>query len=178
MSDQRPLPSSDYERWIYENNRETAHRQHDSNRELFHYVNKASLEGANLALRTLVIINGGAAIAILTFLGGVSAKQTVDFSKIGIVAATIKWFAFGVALAVVAMAFSYLASYTMAGAVNSMKATYEHPYLVEGPKSKLWRGWNISFHVIAVLVAIASLIFFLVGMFSASDAVKHLLAKP
>jgi hypothetical protein len=164
-------------RWRHEINREDAHRQHDSNRELFHYVNKASLDGANLALRTLVIINGGAAIAILTFLGGISAKQTVDFLKVGLVAATIKWFALGVALAVIAMALSYLTSYTMAGAINSMKATFDHPYLVEGPKFRTWRYWNIGFHITAVLFAVASLVFFLIGMFDASDAVKHLLAK-
>jgi hypothetical protein len=176
MSEPQSKSSSDPDRWAYEINRENAHRQHDSNRELFHYVNKATLECANLALKTLVLINGGAAIAVLTFLGGVSAKQTIDFSKVGVVAATIKWFAFGVALAVAGMALSYLTSYTMAGAITNMKAIYERPFLVEGPKFKVWRRWNIGFHIVGLFVAIASLVFFLIGMFSASDAVKHLLA--
>jgi hypothetical protein len=61
----------------------------------------------------LVLINGGAAIAILTFLGGVASKERIDFVKVGVVADTLKWFAFGVALAVLGMAFAYLTNFAM-----------------------------------------------------------------
>jgi hypothetical protein len=38
---------------------------------------------ANLTLRTFVVINGGAAIAILTFLSGVAAKEKIDLRRSG-----------------------------------------------------------------------------------------------
>jgi hypothetical protein len=61
-------------KWKYELNREDAKRAHDSNRDFHTYVNKIAMENANLALRTLVIINGGAAIAVLGFLGAIATK--------------------------------------------------------------------------------------------------------
>ncbi|ABE62928.1 hypothetical protein Nham_2131 [Nitrobacter hamburgensis X14] len=170
-------PPFDRAKWTYELNRENAHRQHDATRELFHYINKASIEAGNIALKTLVVINGSAAITILTFLGGVAAKREIDFLKVANVASTIKWFAFGVALAVLAMALSYLTNYTMAGTIASKRATYEHPFIVDGPKFRTWRRWNILFHIAAVLVAFVSLGLFVYGMFLTSDAVRHPLAS-
>jgi hypothetical protein len=52
---------------------------------------------------------------------------------------------------------------------------WEHPYVTDGPKSKYWRRANRSFHVAAIFVAIGSLAMFMVGMFSTSDAITHLL---
>src|SRR3982074_2857664 len=102
MSEQPPT----FEERKYGNDllREDAHRAHDQNTEFHTYVNKEAVGAANLTLRTLVLINGGAAIAVLTFLGGVASKDKIDFLKVGVVAGTIRWFAFGVALAVAGMA--------------------------------------------------------------------------
>jgi hypothetical protein len=59
----------------------------------------------------LIVINGGAAIAILTFLGGVASKEKIDFTKVGAVADTIRYFATGVALALVGMVLSYFTNF-------------------------------------------------------------------
>ena len=91
-------------KWLHDLKRDDAKRAHDANRDFHSYVNTEAVGSSNLTLRTLVIINGGAAIAVLTFLGGVAAKDKVDFAQVGLVAGTIKWFAFGVALAVFGMA--------------------------------------------------------------------------
>ena len=154
-------------------NREDAHRAHDKNEEFHSYVNKAAMETATLSLRTLVVINGGAAIAILTFLGGVASKEKIDFAKVGLVADTLKWFAFGVAFAVFGIALAYLTNFAMASVSSSMAKKWEHPYVSDGPKTKRWRRINLAFHISAILVAIGSLVLFLVGMFAASDAVNQ-----
>lgn len=62
-------PQTEDAKWVHGLNREDAHRAHDKSEEFHSYVNKAAIEAANLSLRTLVVINGGAAIASLTFLG-------------------------------------------------------------------------------------------------------------
>jgi hypothetical protein len=49
--------------------------RHDANREFHTYINKGTADTANLTLRTLVVINGGAAIAVLTFLGGLKHRD-------------------------------------------------------------------------------------------------------
>src|ERR1700676_1320142 len=89
-------------KWKVEKVREEAHRAHD-NRVAFHnYVNQAAMESANIALKTLIVINGGAAIAILTFLGGVASKDKIDIAHVTPVAMTIRYFAIGVALTLAA----------------------------------------------------------------------------
>lgn len=176
MAEQQP--PFNYAKWQHEMNRQDAQRAHDVNTDFHTYVNKAAMDTANLTLRTLIVINGGAAIAVLTFLGGVAAKERIDFTRVGVVAGTLRWFAFGVAMAVVGLALSYLTQFAMTGVANAMLKTYEHPYVSKGPNYGRWRAWNIFFHIAAVGAALASLLLFLNGMFQASHAITHLLAKP
>jgi hypothetical protein len=164
-------------KWKHELQRDDAKRAHDISAEFHTYTNKAAMEGANLALRTLIVINGGAAIAILTFLGGVASKDKIDFTKVGAVANTIRYFAIGVALALVGMALAYVTNYLMAEVERAKRKIWEHPYLEETPHSQRMRRLNIGFHVAAFLAAFVSLILFVVGMFAASDKITHLLVK-
>lgn len=164
-------------RWQHELKREDAKRAHDVSHEFHTYTNKAAIDGANLALRTLIVINGGAAVAILTFLGGVASKDKIDFSEVGAVADTIKYFAIGVALALAGMALSYFTNLFMAGVEGTKIKIWEHPFLQETPRSKLMRKLNLVFHVAAFSASMASLVLFMVGMFAASDKITHLLAK-
>jgi hypothetical protein len=187
MTDQGPPPFEerkwatdlqiDERKWLHELRRDDAKRAHDANRDFHTYVNKSTIDTSSLTLRTLVIINGGAAIAVLTFLGGIASKDKVDFGQVGLVAGTIKWFAFGVALSVFGMALAYLTNYAIAGVANSLLNNWEHPYLSDGPKTKLWRRANRIFHVAAIFASIGSLVLFLIGMFTASNAITHMLSK-
>jgi hypothetical protein len=164
-------------KWKHELQRDDAKRAHDTSAEFHAYTNKAAMDGASLALRTLIVINGGAAIAILTFLGGVASKDKSDFTKVGAVADTIQYFAIGVALALVGMALAYFTNYFMAAVEGAKRRIWEHPYLKETPRSKQLRKLNIGFHVAAFLAASVSLILFVVGMFAASDEITNLLVK-
>ncbi len=103
------------------------------------------METANLTLRTLVVVDGGAAIAVLAFLGGVAAKEKVDFAQVGLVAGTIKWFAFGVALAVFGIALSYLTNLATVEIASSQINSWDHPHVADGPKTKFWRHTKRAF---------------------------------
>jgi hypothetical protein len=164
-------------KWLHDLKRDDAKRAHDTNRNFHTYVNKGTVDTANLTLRTLVIINGGAAIAVLTFLGGLAGKEKTGFGQVGVVAGSIKWFAFGVALAVFGIALAYLTNFASAGIASSQVNSWEHPYVTDGPKTKYWRRTNRSFHIAAIIVAIGSIVMFMVGMFSTSDAITHLFEK-
>src|SRR4051812_17336398 len=99
---------------------------------------RLQIESANLVMRTLVVINGGAAIAILTFLGGISARDKIDFTKVGPVTESLKWFAAGVAVTVFAMGLAYVTQYTMVGTANAMEMISETPFLKRGPRYGRW----------------------------------------
>jgi hypothetical protein len=170
-------PSFEEKDQLHDLVREDAHRAHDNSVAFHTYVNQATIESANIALKTLIVINGGAAIAVLTFLGGIASKDKIDFASVAAVAYTIRYFAFGVALTLAAMAFSYLTNYLMAGIEMSRLRTFTHPYVSEGPTTANKKWWNRVFHILSFGSALASLILFLIGMYSASDNIAHLLVK-
>jgi hypothetical protein len=61
----------------------------------------------------------------------------------------------------------------MAGIAASQTKKWEPPYVEPGPNTPVWRRFNISFHIAAVVAGLASLIFFVVGMLSVRDAIAH-----
>lgn len=170
----QPALPFDQHKWAYEQNIQFAHRVHDTNNDFHKYVNQATIDTSNLAMRTLILINGGAAIAVLTFLGAVASKDKIDLTQVTHVATTIRWFAFGVASAILSMGTSYATHYATAGAAISMKKSYEHPFVNNGPTTKRWMAVRTIFHVASVGLALASLSLFLTGMFKASSAVANL----
>jgi hypothetical protein len=54
--------------------REDAHRAHDANKEAATAMNEAAVNTGQLVARTLVLINGGAAAAILAFLASIISQ--------------------------------------------------------------------------------------------------------
>lgn len=91
MTNQPPSspPNLDLQKWAHEQNTKAAERAHDKSEEFVLQVNEAAINGSNLALRMAMLINGGAAVALLTFVGGLSGEQKRA------VAATLNWFAGG-----------------------------------------------------------------------------------
>ena len=89
------------------------------------WSNKAAIDNANHALRTLILINGGAAIAILAFLGAVISSDTNQFADdIVVVTSPIAWFAWGVALATLGMAFAYFTNYCITTSIQEREHFY------------------------------------------------------
>jgi hypothetical protein len=70
---------------------------------------RAVFEYAQLTIRSMLLANGGGALAILTFLGNYLEKSDKNFDLLkSILAAAAVMFALGVASAVLASAFAYL----------------------------------------------------------------------
>lgn len=60
----------------------TAERAHDTVTDFASKTNTAAVEAANLALRTAMLINGGAAISVLAFIGGLASRDKVSLQAI------------------------------------------------------------------------------------------------
>jgi hypothetical protein len=142
-----PQPPSDYQRWIHELKRRDAERAHDKIDEFHRYANEAAVRTADLALRMAMLINGGAAIAVLAFIGGLLSKDKIAAGQLANMATSLAWFAYGVVIPVAGMALSYLTNYCMAAVASSQRKNWEHPYVEPGPKTARWRLFNIIFHV-------------------------------
>lgn len=170
MSDQQqpPQPPFDFQKWVHEMKRQDAQRVHDTSNQFHTYINTAAIETANLTLRMAMLINGGAAVALLSFVAGFAPNQKRA------VADSLVWFAWGVVAAVVGLALAYFTNYCMVGIEGSRIRKWEHPYIEDGPITHRWRMANRIFHVAAVIVGLASIVFFVVGMFQIRGAIKLL----
>ncbi|MDE1967506.1 MAG: hypothetical protein KGI92_01250 [Alphaproteobacteria bacterium] len=121
---------------------------------------RAVIDFANSAIKLLVLVNGGAVIAILTFLGNLVAKQDSDTAVVGASGFAITYFVVGLAAAVTAAAAAYLSQVCF----------------TELSTEKRKKGWGNLFRAIGLATALVSLICFSVGAWVASDALTHLSA--
>jgi hypothetical protein len=154
-----------WQRWKYELDLAVAHRAHDIANEFQKWSNDAALNNANIALRTLVLINGGAAVALLAFVGSLATAVNEFEANVAVLAAPLQWFAFGVALAAFGIGLAYFTNYCTTGSSAASEHTYEHPFIKSTKASKRWRLAAITFQVLAVASAVTSLVLFVCGMF-------------
>src|SRR5262245_36216558 len=156
-------------KWLHEQqNAQVAQRAHDRSNEFARQINEAAINAANLTLRMALLVNGGAAAVLLTFVGSLPAEQRRA------VAATLDWFAWGVAAAVAGLACAYFTNHGLAVQERSKTFTDVPPYVIDGANTKHWRHVVLVFRVLAIIVGSASVVLFLVGMLS----VRGALTKP
>jgi hypothetical protein len=110
-------------------------------------------DDANHTLRMLLLINGGAPIAVLAFICALPKDAQIDGLKLTTITTSIVWFACGAASAIVAMGVCYLTCILVeSGGQQAL------------PRSQKWHTPAVFFQVATVAVAFTSLGLFLVGM--------------
>lgn len=164
MPQSERAPLTEHQRWEYEQNRSIAEREHDQQEESFRHMNETAISASHIALRTLLLINGGAAISLLSFDGRLPSAQAKA------VAATLLWFALGVVATTFAMALTYFTHLSMAGWLASKMRSYNPPFVTDGPKTSQWARRKWVCHTLAAMAALTSLALFVIGMFAVRAA--------
>lgn len=155
----------EHDKWKYELDRAAAERAHDQELDFFNRINEATVNAGVHVVRGLIIINGGAAITVLAFIGHLVSADSGNFMpKLSKLTAPLEYFAWGVGLASAATALAYLTNYSIACVSNSKERTFEFPYLAETRDSKRWYNAAVFFQVLAVLSVAVSLGLFIYGM--------------
>jgi hypothetical protein len=157
-----------WQKWLHEQKTKASERAHDKSNEFAAQTNQAAIQGGNLALRMGLIINGGAAVALLTFVGNLPTEQKRA------IAATLDWFAWGVAAAVAALTCAYFTNYGVASMEHSRKWTDQPPYVINGATTPAWRNFVLIFRFLAIVAGVGSLVLFIVGMFYVRAALTKL----
>lgn len=105
---------------------------------------KSALEAGQTALRFLVVINGGAAVALLAFLGNVASKDPSKVLTVSVqdVNQAMAIFVVGVGLAAASAAFRYLTQFAA---------------------SSEWKKSAVTCNWMAIIVGVASLAAFFFG---------------
>ena len=102
------------------------------------------------------------------------SKDAASHKIIADIAGGLTYFACGVAVSAAAMGLMYVVHFLTGLHTNSQKKVWEHPYVVSGRYTDLWKWLKIALHVLAVVLAIISVILFVVGLLAVKHAVTSL----
>lgn len=136
---------------------------------------RSTIEFAHGAIKGATLLNGGAAVALLAFLGATTSRGLTVYQW---AATSLGLFAIGTALAVLCGAFSYLAQYFFTQGAGSRTAGR---YLADFPNApdadrQSWqkdvergdKGDTVGtrFQIVAIFVFFASIALFFAGVYS------------
>lgn len=140
-----------------------AEHAHDRSKELQFKLIDAATRDAQEAMKVALAINGGAAIAVLAFLGAVASREVWVLVLIRDLFYSLFWFAAGVFSASVTAACAYFSNSLYAASHNNMAQDYKYPYVHETDQSK--RKFKLArwFNRAGIGFAMISLIAFVVG---------------
>jgi hypothetical protein len=158
-------PPYEYQKGAHEINRQDAQRAHDRLAQFHQSINEAAIKGGDAVLKALLLVNGGAAVSILAFIGGLAAQARVELDQLKAVANSLMLFALGVVAAVVGMGFAYWTNYAVAAQTNRMRS---------GESTVTITRIKIVLHTAAFLAVVASIALFVWGVFDVRHAIEGL----
>lgn len=157
----------------FKRNLEDAKEAHANRRAFINFANQSAIDLTSVATKAFLLINGGAAVAMLGFVATLSSKPGVVQLELAAIVEALLWFGWGVLAAAVCSGLAYCAMYLNAEAASHVVFTWEHPYLQEKKISK-WISWLTDFvHLAAVAAGVASLVFFGLGVHSVADVISN-----
>ena len=120
--------------------------KHQSRLEMF----KSVIEFSKMTIQTALLLNGGAAIAVLAFIGQIAEKQP---ERIATLAGSVLPFGLGAFLAGLTAGSTYLTQWLGAGDWQKTAMTFNVIGILLGLASLLCFGWGILQVRSAILVA-------------------------
>lgn len=127
-------------------------------------LNERAVDLASATLKALLLLNGGAAVAMLGFVASISGHGTFDQLNLSKTISVLQLYALGAAFAGLATGISYIVMYMQAILVINQEFIDEKPYVQKGEKFvKIYRSYA-AVHLLAVCIAILSFAFFLLGV--------------
>ena len=146
-------------------------RAHDALREVMKRANEATVQSGQLAARTIILINGGAVVAMLAFVGNFASRAQSSLTS---VADSLVYFAIGVAFGAVTLGAAYFANFAGTSALYATDLIRDHPYFQENAGSRRWRVASVVFQVISIVAGIMGLLLFAWGTWEIRNTIKSL----
>lgn len=129
--------------------------------ELFKHMNDMNVGLGQAFFRSCILINGGAAVAILGFVASVARADDSFQGMIVGVAVALMFFAWGIMFAVGGIATSYLMGFTAIAGLNAKSAKVDRGL----------RFANMALHLVAIAAAALAAFSFLRGAWAVKAAV-------
>jgi hypothetical protein len=154
-------------------NKSDAQAVHEDLRRFIAHANEAAVSLSISTVKGLLLINGGAAVAMLGFVATTSSHQAGVRLDLGAMTGALMWFAWGVAASVLSSGLAYVVMYLQAAYAQSFDLLTEYPYFTSGKGTKALGYTTNSFHIVAVVVALAALLCFVLGTYEVSNLVAN-----
>ncbi len=156
-----------------QSNKEAAERAHDAGTSFVSQFNEFADRSSQFALKSLFLVNGGALIAILTFIASLIGNADLRSAAPSVTAPMI-WFAAGLGAVTAAAAFGYLTSFATLSAAAAADFRWTHPYVADSKASVRWKQFATVCHVVAIALGFFSLAAFWIGMLEVRTAIQSL----
>jgi hypothetical protein len=125
------------------------------------------MQSGSLVAKSILLVNGGAAIALLAFLANVFGLSDLDSDRARLLDAVLRslvYFAWGVFAAVVCMGAAFFANQATVRDYDSEELSFEPPHVRDTAGSLRWRAAYRTFLALAVASAFASTVLFALGV--------------
>lgn len=165
---------TEFSRYIEDLKRQNAIAAHERHHQSIADARKAAIEAATTAIRLMILVNGGAVVALLAFAGALETGESGSIVTMDALAAPIMWFAIGVGLSALTATLAYLVNLLDEGILASLTQVWEHPYILDDAVPKHRRITRILLHWAAMFLALGSLVAFFVGVFQVTAAISGL----
>ena len=141
---------------VREDERALALATHQRANERLNRAEEAARQSALSAVRALLILNGGSAIALLTFVGSLATSGEERLDPL-VLTVPLRWFAYGAGAAVLCAVLAYLTSYTLVGVDANQRYQWTHPYAEDTSGSNWWRRGAHALHALAIIAGLLAL---------------------
>lgn len=153
---------------------EEARRHHDLIDATRASRDEAAVKTGSEAIRWVLLANGGAIAAVLSFLGALAAKANVDHQGFLAVTTTLFYFAWGVLFCLLAMLLAYLTNYFFGARDSSRQKIWAHPYAEDTKLSMRYNRCGSTTSMTAFICGAIGVALFMVGITQLSCAVQKL----
>jgi hypothetical protein len=126
-------------------NMRAAEREHDLNNDIGKRLIDASLRDAQEAIKIAFLVNGGAAVAILAFIGDLSSRNGITFAELKPITNVLYWFSGGIVLLGITAALAYLSNGLLSASYFDKDKNWTHPYIADNIISKRKNVWANRF---------------------------------
>jgi hypothetical protein len=108
-----------------------AEKTHANQIEFAKGANLAAVSTGTETVKAILLINGGACVAVRAFIGSIASKVTVTD-----LAGSLVWFAIGAVAAVISAAFGYLTNLSLSSETNTKTHHFDVPFVRETEASR------------------------------------------
>jgi hypothetical protein len=147
-----------------------AEKAHENQTEFARAANLAAVTTGTETVKAILLINGGACVAVLAFIGSLASQGQVVTD----LAVSLVWFAIGALVAVISAGFGYLTNLSYFAESNARTRHFDEPYVRETDASRRHHVAGSVTRWLTICCAIVGILAFVGGVFVANCAFKHL----